>query len=315
MMKKDNGFCDKNVKTIDVSAGDTCAAKDSAKDSVKDSAKRTFGLMRDDNTETAANSAFELAKSDKAENAVNRTFEFAKKCAATYNAIGDFWDVTPLVKDEGYSTRILLVRHGESLGNARRAFLGHTDKDLSERGYAQAYRTAEFLSFERIDVIYSSDLIRAYNTAVPHAKLHGLAVIPDGGLREIYAGEWEDRTVEEIIDIWGDEYLVGWRKNFGTYAIPGGESVLNLGKRIESAVLSIARANVGKTVLIACHAAAIRSFFGRISGIAPEELAGRLAFPTNASVSTVYFDGEKLIPGEYSHDGHLTDLLGENPHK
>ncbi|MBE6534475.1 MAG: histidine phosphatase family protein [Ruminococcaceae bacterium] len=229
--------------------------------------------------------------------------------------VGVEWDKTALKSEEGHLERILIVRHGESLGNAHRAFLGHTDKDLSERGYAQAYRTADFLSYEKIDVIYSSDLLRAYNTALPHAKLRGLDVISDKGLREIYAGDWEDKTVEEIIDIWGDEYLVGWRKHFGTYTIPGGESVLNLAERIERAMLEIARHNEGKTVLIACHAAAIRSFFGRISGIAPEELAGKIPFPTNASVSTVYFDGERLIPGEYSHDAHIVDLLGENPHK
>ena len=225
------------------------------------------------------------------------------------------WDRTPLKAVGGYSTRLLIVRHGESLGNAHRVFLGHTDKDLSERGYAQAYRTAEFLSYEKIDAVYSSDLLRAYNTALPHARLRGLSVVSDTCLREIYAGDWENRTVEEIIDMWGDEYLVGWRKHFGTYTIPGGESVLNLAERIDRAVLNIARENEGKTVLIACHAAAIRSFFGRIFGIAPEELAGQLAFPTNASVSTVYFDGERLVPGEYSHDAHLVDLLGENPHK
>ena len=62
-------------------------------------------------------------------------------------------------------------------------------------------------------------------------------------------------------------------------------------------------------MLIGCHAAAIRAFWGKLTGIAPEELASALPFPTNASVSIVYFDGESLAAGEYSHADHLTDLI------
>lgn len=75
-----------------------------------------------------------------------------------------------------FNTILLLVRHGESLGNARREFLGHTNKDLSELGYKQAEKTAEYLSKVKIDAVYSSDLIRAHNTALPHAKLRNLPV-------------------------------------------------------------------------------------------------------------------------------------------
>jgi broad specificity phosphatase PhoE len=219
------------------------------------------------------------------------------------------WDKTPLYRDERYSTRILVVRHGESLGNAARVFLGHTDKDMSMRGYAQAERTAEFLKEENIDVIYSSDLIRAYNTAAPHARLRGIPITTCTDLREIYAGLWEDKSVEQIIEEWQDKYLVSWRQNFGTFTVPGGECVAELGARIERAVLGIAKQNEGKCILIACHAAAIRAFFGKISAIPWQELAGKIPFPQNASVSTVYFDGERLIPGEYSHADHLADLV------
>ena len=62
----------------------------------------------------------------------------------------------------------------------------------------------------------------------------------------------------------------------------------------------------GKTILIASHAAAIRSFWCRISEIPPEEVAERVQFPTNASFTTVYFDGERLIPHEYSNDKHFS---------
>ena len=66
-------------------------------------------------------------------------------------------------------TKIYFIRHGESLGNAARKILGHTDLDLSELGYRQAFATAEHLKDIHIDVIYSSDLMRAMHTAEPNA--------------------------------------------------------------------------------------------------------------------------------------------------
>ena len=65
----------------------------------------------------------------------------------------------PIKLSSEYDTVFFLVRHGQSIGNAKREFLGHTDKDLSELGYLQAQKTADLLANERIDVIYSSDLI------------------------------------------------------------------------------------------------------------------------------------------------------------
>ena len=86
-------------------------------------------------------------------------------------------------------TKIIIIRHGESLANAKRIYLGHTDWDLSEKGKEQARQVAEYLSDEKIDVIYSSDLIRAYNTALPHAQRRGMKIIKSRGLREVYLGE------------------------------------------------------------------------------------------------------------------------------
>ena len=207
-----------------------------------------------------------------------------------------------------YDTVFYLVRHGQSIGNAKREFLGHTNKDLSELGYLQAARTADFLSNEQIDVVYSSDLLRAYNTAVPHAKLRDMEVIPNRELRELYAGVWEGMRVEDIIKNYPHEFLDEWRANFGNSTLPGGENVQHAAQRFYSAMLEIAKENTGKRILVAAHAAVIKAFWGKITNTQPDDLAAAFDYPTNASVSVVYFDGEKLIPGEYSHDSHLADL-------
>ena len=214
----------------------------------------------------------------------------------------------PIKINEEYGTVIFLIRHGQSVGNAKREFLGHTNKDLSELGYKQAEKTAEFLSNEKIDVIYSSDLLRAYNTALPHARLRGLEVNPSKSLRELYAGAWEGMRVEDIIAEYPHEFIDEWRANFGLTTIPGGESVQGGAERFYKEVLKIANENKGKRILIAAHAAVIRGFWGKITKTPPENLAGAFDYPANASVSLVYFDGEKLIPGEYSHDEQLLYL-------
>lgn len=203
------------------------------------------------------------------------------------------------------NTRIILVRHGESLGNMNNLALGHTDLDLSPRGYEQARATAEFLKNEKIDAIYSSDLKRAHNTAKANADLRGLSVIDSRELREIYLGKWEGRAIPDIIFEDSEAFNGGWRANFGIFKVPGGESVPEARDRFYAAVMKIAGENIGKTILIAAHAGVIRAFWAHISGILPENVAKECLYPTNASCSYLEFDGERLIPGKYSVDAHL----------
>ncbi len=207
------------------------------------------------------------------------------------------------------TTKIILIRHGQSLGNAKQVLLGHTDLDLTELGYRQAEATAKALAEERIDVIYSSDLIRAMNTARPHGLLHGLDVIPDSQLREIYLGDWENLSCFEVMERFGERaYKVDWSENFGTFVMPNGEGAWEAGERFLREVERIAKENEGKTILVVAHAAVIRSFFGHISELTPETMSDIIPYPTNASYSIVYFDGERIAPGEYSIDEHLTEV-------
>lgn len=204
------------------------------------------------------------------------------------------------------STKIILVRHGQSIGNLTRTFLGHTDLDLSEMGYLQAKTTAERLKNEKIDKIYSSDLKRAYNTALFHAKIRNLDVISSVNLREAFAGEWEGKNVDELIEIWGMEMFADqWKARFGLFTFPAGESIKAAGIRFYNEILAISRQNQGKTILIAAHAAVIRAFWAIISGVAWENVADTIPFATNASYSVLTFDGKKFIPLEYSNDEHL----------
>lgn len=209
------------------------------------------------------------------------------------------------------STRFIIVRHGQSLGNARRIFLGHTDWDLSDLGRTQAECTARALSARHIDAVYSSDLMRAYNTVLPEAKERGLAVTPERGLREEFAGEWEGKSVEQITDEYGELFTVSWAKSFGTFVPPAGEPIPELAERLFKTISRIGDENPGRTILIGCHAAAIRAFWGRATGIAPERLAEELPFPDNASYSEIDYEDGTFTPVCYSCSEHLKELATE----
>ncbi len=186
---------------------------------------------------------------------------------------------------------LIFVRHGQSEGNLKRNFLGHTDRDLTDLGRSQAEKTAEFLKDRKIDVIYSSDLMRAFNTSQPLAKIKGLRVIKNENLREIYAGLWEDVNIQTIKETYSKTFEI-WQNNIGRATLDEGESVLHLQERIVKEVTKIAKENDGKTVAIFTHATPVRTFFSYVNGKTADEIKD-IPWPLNASVSeAVYEDGK-----------------------
>jgi len=155
--------------------------------------------------------------------------------------------------------KIYLIRHGESKANEKNLFLGHGDLDLTELGIEQAKKTAKYLKTVNADVIYSSDLLRAYNTAKQTANLINLPIVTDKGLREIDCGEWDFVPFDEIKVRFKDGYNV-WINDVANAKCDGGESVREVQERLVKAVTKIANDNLGKTVLIFSHATAIRCF-------------------------------------------------------
>lgn len=204
-------------------------------------------------------------------------------------------------------TEILIVRHGESMGNRERIFAGHFDVDLTERGYMQAEATADFLKNEKIDAIYSSDLKRAYNTALPHAAIHELRVNTSKALREINIGILEGADIKLIAKRRGPSFLKYWTEDFGLFAFLGGESTIEAGERFFDALKDIAKAHLGQCILITAHAGVIRAFWGKISKIDPVRLGVQIPFASNASVNRVNFENGEFIPISYSENQHLME--------
>ena len=95
-------------------------------------------------------------------------------------------------------TRILLARHGETDWNLQQRWQGHTDTPLNETGRKQARALAEELAGEPIDAVFSSDLIRAHETARLIAVPRGLGVTALRDLRERHFGSVEGLTTDEV---------------------------------------------------------------------------------------------------------------------
>ena len=203
-------------------------------------------------------------------------------------------------------TTIYLIRHGESIGNANRIYLGHTDLDLSERGFLQAEETAKALSDVPFTAVYTSDLLRARHTAEPHAKMRGIEVVPTKDLREMSVGKWEGCKVDDLV--LDERFIKGWRENFGLFTFPGGENVGAAADRIFNKITEIAKNHDGETVAVVFHAAALRAFWCKVLGAPKEEWATTISFPTNASYSIVEYENGAFSPKEYSCDAHLASV-------
>lgn len=186
-------------------------------------------------------------------------------------------------------TRMIFIRHGESMGNFHQVFYGHTDGELTDKGRAQAAKTAEYLKDMHIDVTYTSDLCRAHETAKIISAPHNVEVIPDKGLRELYAGDWEG-VPNPYLKENNPEYTV-WLNDFPNAHPQNGESIRELFERISKTVWRIAAENDGKTVLIATHATPMRLLTCEWC-CAPIEKAQQIGWVKNASVSIVDYDTE-----------------------
>ena len=153
-------------------------------------------------------------------------------------------------------TRLYLIRHGQSAGNAEGRFGGHSPTPLSKLGEEQARITAQQLAREKIDVIYSSDLLRAVKTAEPLAELLDLPIIKTDAFRERKVGVLEGLTFDESKEKHPKDYYALVNRNI-QHVITGGESYRQLLRRATGALREILQIHRGEKVAIFSHTGAI----------------------------------------------------------
>lgn len=150
-------------------------------------------------------------------------------------------------------TVLVFIRHGETDWNREARWQGQADVPLNPSGREQAKRMAEELSRRmRVDVIYSSDLSRAHDTALALAGATGAPVHLDPRLREVDQGEWQGKRVldirEQYADLFARRLADPW-----LVAPPGGESAAQVAERMKAALHQIVARHPGQVIAIVSH--------------------------------------------------------------
>lgn len=210
-------------------------------------------------------------------------------------------------------TTLIIVRHGQSVANLEGKFAGQRyDAPLSPLGHEQAERTAEYIvSKYKVDKVYASDLKRAFQTAEHIADKLGMEVIPNSGMREVYAGSWEGMKFDDLDVAYEKEYKV-WKTDIGEAVCVGGEKVSELADRVLDAITKIAEENDGKTVVVATHATPVRALETLWRGKTIPEMKD-VPWVTNASVTMAEYDDGIFNLISVGDDAHLNEIRTELP--
>lgn len=184
--------------------------------------------------------------------------------------------------------KIYLIRHGlPAFPDGKKACIGSTDIPLSPDGLRQAEKAAEKLKNLSVTAVFSSPLLRAIQTA---ETFHRPVTVLDG-LREMYAGDWDGMTFEQIKLQYPELYQA--REKDKTIPLPNSESNESGLARFRKAMLVAARKSEGDFVVVA---------HGCIMGLFLQSLGGSRQKPGYAEIITLYTDNRQFyLQGENEH--------------
>ena len=151
---------------------------------------------------------------------------------------------------------LYVARHGETLWNAENKICGRTDLPLTEEGLRQAHLLADRVEVLPIDMILSSPMLRAMQTAEPAAKRKNLPILTDDRLIE------QNYGVYEGLDRQHPGFLANKRQF--AYRYPGGESMMDVAHRVYSLIKELKERYPDQNVLLVCHGGVcrlIRTYF------------------------------------------------------
>ena len=154
------------------------------------------------------------------------------------------------------TTRLYLVRHGQTVTNKEGRFCGHSETQLTTLGQEQARALGRRLAREKIDAVYTSDYSRAMETAALVVGERAVTAGVDLDLRELHYGEWELEREFDVRKRAGEQYKL-MRDEHPDWRPPGGETVAEVRERTRAAFDRIVAANHGKRVLVVSHGTAL----------------------------------------------------------
>lgn len=206
-------------------------------------------------------------------------------------------------------TKIILLRHGQSIGNLEGYFQGQIDAELSDIGKKQAELAAKRLQNENIDIIISSPLQRTYYTAVYVNKYHNVPIVINKDIIEINAGCWSGKYINDISEQYPKEWN-DWWNNPHKFSVSGGESMIDVYNRTGNALQKIISEHNNKTICIVSHGCAIRCMMCHIYN-KPIEYINNIGWGTNTSInivqcSSLYNKDTKIVAE--NDIGHLSSM-------
>jgi probable phosphoglycerate mutase len=157
---------------------------------------------------------------------------------------------------------IYVIRHGETDWNKNHRFQGRTDIKLNELGRDQALRLRPLMQQLEIESVYSSPLVRAYETAELATQELKLTIQKDDRLQETNIGDAEGLTMDELLLKFGDESLVKWRsyeERLLDFSFPRGESKREMMFRTRQVFLDIAQNSNRNSVAVFAHGMVMRA--------------------------------------------------------
>jgi broad specificity phosphatase PhoE len=200
-------------------------------------------------------------------------------------------------------TRILLARHGETDWNRDGRWQGHSDRSLDDAGRAQARRLGTHLARLGVDLLYSSDLARARETAAAVEAATGLEARLDPDLREVDVGGLTGCSraeVEARDPAWFQQWLEG-----AVTGYPDGETYQDVHRRSVRAFERILADADGGTAVVVCHGGNIRAITLEVLGNPRAGERWRLAAVANCSITAFERRHGRVALVTFNETGHL----------
>ncbi|WP_163324391.1 histidine phosphatase family protein [Draconibacterium mangrovi] len=203
------------------------------------------------------------------------------------------------------ATEITIIRHGETVWNRQKRIQGQRNSKLSENGITQAELVAEALAKREFDVLVSSDLERAVETANIINKQLVLPHEYNVNLRERSFGIFEGKNFAKIEEKYPEEFRRFKERDAG-FVVPGGESIEQMYKRVTSEIEAIALKFKDQKVLIVSHGLVLEMMMYRTFNLSLNE--PRSFSINNSSISSFYIDGNNWFLKEWGVIEHLVSL-------
>ena len=202
--------------------------------------------------------------------------------------------------------KIILIRHGETAWNAERRLQGHLDIPLNAEGERQARLLAGALAAEPIDLIFSSDLQRARQTAQAVATLRGMPLQIEPGLRERCYGGFEGLLYSEIEQRFPAEFAAWQARDVDAILPTGkncGESFRQFYARATTAILGLAQAHAGQTIAMVAHGGVLECAYRMALDLPLETPRDFKVF--NASINRFHLEEGRLVLDSWGEVAHL----------